>query len=160
MKDNSFNFFRSTNCCSRKWQSSYLTVQNTNFKLYSKQKTDSDFEELNLENSKLIFDVRIEDCLIYYGMNEITTHSSDSGVKSPSPFSLRQAKETINSAQNDTQFEPIRENCLTIYNLKSNRIYVLCFDSKPKTLKLYLNLLKSTNSFSENWYISNSFIEE
>ena len=52
----------------RKWQSSYISVQNANIRLFSKLKHKHDFEEFNLQNSRLMFEVNMKNCLVYYGM--------------------------------------------------------------------------------------------
>lgn len=156
-----------SNCCNRKWKSSYITVQNANIKLFSKLKNKQDFEEFNLSNSRLILDLNIEDSLVYYGMyendylknlNTVQINSDDLNGKLLGSVSKifstqHQIKETTD------QFIFNKEHCLTLYDLNNNSINLICFNSKQKTFIRYFNLFKLAY-FSDNCFYNNSMIAE
>lgn len=151
-------------------------MHNTNVRLYSKLKTDSDFEQHNLENSRLQYDACIEDCLVYYGMPKLAcvetapivngdggavkSEPSDILLNKSSPFRLKQhVKDVAHAAmsvaaaanfQIDLQFEPTLEHCLTMFHLKSNQMNLLCFASRQKTLGIYSSLLRLNRATIES----------
>lgn len=147
----------------KKWRHACLSVQNAMIRVYEKFDSNESVDIYDCEK-KLLFEAKIEDCLVYYGLYESQflklSHEQIVCLAETNAGSLTNFKSSFNtisklfntSASGNGQIVCIdKENCITFYHLKTKSIHSVHLNSKQTAYNRYASLFKLAYYPADSW---------